>query len=490
MRKNLRPRSLLVRLKSQDTYGASSHYPSFFHPSLPALKTLTMFKLSTEAQLEALLDIITTSARQAIAEYKKDGNDVPTIHSKTFHPIDFATDTVALRKAVRLLEGACQQLCASLAPPQHTLHNYAMSFEWACVRVVICAKVADMLEKYPDGLHVDDLAKLVNLEKGKLTRVLRLLATKGCFTEVKPNIFANNRISLNTLSSSNVSALARLSVEDAPHGALVLYETMTDPEYAASYDGEKSPFIYALKQRGIDGNPLDLLPHEDEKRESFHRGMIAVNDVAGSISILHHYPWNEVNTVCDVGSSVGTVTLPLLKTYPHLRIINQDLPEVLIQAKEVWANDAPEALESNRVQFVPLNFFEESPVKDQDVYYVRNVIHDWPDDKAMIIMRNVRAAMSPHSRLLIHDHLLTPVALDPNAKSFDMDIELAPEPLLPNFGNGNNRMYQQDINMLVFLNGKERTLDDLIALGSSVGLRLEKVYDLAGTAVLDFRAAA
>jgi hypothetical protein len=87
--------------------------------------------MSGEAQLEALLEIINTSARQAIAEYKKGGNDVPTIHSKTFHPIDFATDTVALKKAVRLLEGACQQLSASLAPPQHTIIN--VSLFWVSV---------------------------------------------------------------------------------------------------------------------------------------------------------------------------------------------------------------------------------------------------------------------------------------------------------------------------------------------------------------------
>ncbi|KAI6130910.1 hypothetical protein EV401DRAFT_1850806, partial [Pisolithus croceorrhizus] len=67
--------------------------------------------------LEALLEIINSSARLAIAEYKKHGNSVPTVHSTEFHPLDFATDTVALKKAVRLLEGACQQLCASLAPP-------------------------------------------------------------------------------------------------------------------------------------------------------------------------------------------------------------------------------------------------------------------------------------------------------------------------------------------------------------------------------------
>lgn len=79
--------------------------------------------MSAESQLEALLEIINTATRQAIAEYKKGGHEVPTIHSKTYHPIDFATDTVVLKKAVRLLEGACQQLCASLAPPQHTVQN-------------------------------------------------------------------------------------------------------------------------------------------------------------------------------------------------------------------------------------------------------------------------------------------------------------------------------------------------------------------------------
>ena len=79
--------------------------------------------MSKEAELEALLEIINTSARQAIAEYKKAGNDVPTISSAEFHPLDSSPHNVALRKATRLLEGACQQLCASLASPQYTVLN-------------------------------------------------------------------------------------------------------------------------------------------------------------------------------------------------------------------------------------------------------------------------------------------------------------------------------------------------------------------------------
>jgi len=45
-----------------------------------------------------------------------------------------------------------------------------MSFVGMCERHHSCK--TDVLEKYPNGLHVD-----------KLARVVRLLATEGCFTE-------------------------------------------------------------------------------------------------------------------------------------------------------------------------------------------------------------------------------------------------------------------------------------------------------------------
>lgn len=41
----------------------------------------------------------------------------------------------------------------------------------------------------------------------------------------------------------------------------------------------------------------------------------------------------------------------------------------------------------------------------------------------------------------------------------------APEPLLPNFGAGSSRPFMQDVEMMILLNGGERTLDELKALG-------------------------
>ncbi|KAH7890353.1 S-adenosyl-L-methionine-dependent methyltransferase [Phlebopus sp. FC_14] len=441
--------------------------------------------LSGEAHLEALLEIIATSARQAISEYKKHGHGVPTIYTSEFHPLDLKEDTVALKKAVRLLEGACQQLCVSLAPPQHTVINFTQSYDWACTGVVLRTRVADVLSEHPKGLHIDQLAKTVRVEKGKLGRLLRTLVIKGCFTEVDTDVFANNRLSLILKSTNNVGCMARLYAQDVSQGAGVLYETMTEPDYAWSYEPDKAPVIYALRKQGVEGSFFDWMKADGKRRQNYHRAMIGVGDIMGSLSVLHHYPWKDVTTVCDVGASIGTFSLPLAKAFPHIRITDQDLPEVLVQAKEVWTESAPAIVQENRIEFLPLNFLGESPVKGKDVYYLRNILHDWPDAEAAVILRNVRDAMESNSRLLIHDYVLTSACRQ--TRDAFSNAEIAPEPMLPNFGAGNSRMYQQDLNMWFVHNAKERTLADLTVLGSAVGLRLVKVYDLAESSVVEFR---
>jgi len=58
--------------------------------------------------------------------------------------------------------------------------------------------------------------------------------------------------------------------------------------------------------------------------------------------------------------------------------------------------------------------------------------------------------MIPESKLLIHDYVLQTVVRGDEATNFDQ----APEPLLPNYGIGAIRMYNQDLNMLAQFNSK------------------------------------
>ncbi|KAG1804644.1 S-adenosyl-L-methionine-dependent methyltransferase [Suillus subaureus] len=428
-----------------------------------------------EAKLEALLDIINSSAHQAIAEYKKTGHGVP--------------NTLALKKAIRLLEGAYHQLSSILAPPQHTVMNLVFNYNWACTGVALRARLADVLDQYPEGLSVDKLAEAVNLDKVKTARVLRALTLMGCFKEVEQDIFANNRLSLILKSTNNTGCYAGLHSQDISKYAGVVYETMIDEEFSMSHEVDKAPRVFALRKEGISMDHYEMMEDDEEKRDAFHRAMLGQSDMLGASAVLHHYPWNDISSVVDVGSGIGAFSTPLAKMFPHLRITNQDLPKVMALAQNAWEKNAPvtETSLGGCVEFIPINFLEDAPVVGKDVYYLRHVIHNWPDAEATTILRNVRKAMGPNSRVLIHDFVISHTLQRPAVGTNGLSV--APEPMLPNFGAGNHNTYQTDLTMWFAFNSKERTLEELETIGTAAGLALTQVYDLVDTMLIEFRIA-
>src|ERR1700684_267740 len=82
------------------------------------LPTIMSHTKTPRAKLDALLVLLNSAAQDAIAEYERTG-DVPSKESS--HPRDSQYPTIALKNALRILEGACDQLCTTLAPPTHTL---------------------------------------------------------------------------------------------------------------------------------------------------------------------------------------------------------------------------------------------------------------------------------------------------------------------------------------------------------------------------------
>lgn len=68
--------------------------------------------------------------------------------------------------------------CAHIA-----LQRSMQEFETVCIRIAIQAGIADILLDHKRGLHVNRLAEQTGLEPTKMSRVLRLLATRNCFRE-------------------------------------------------------------------------------------------------------------------------------------------------------------------------------------------------------------------------------------------------------------------------------------------------------------------
>ncbi|KAJ5175128.1 S-adenosyl-L-methionine-dependent methyltransferase [Penicillium canariense] len=144
----------------------------------------------------------------------------------------------------------------------------------------------------------------------------------------------------------------------------------------------------------------------------------------------------------DVGGGHGHQSIQLGKRYTNLlgRLVLQDLPAVINQLPPIEG-----------VQTEAYDFFEKQSIIGAKFYYLRRIIHDWPDEECTKILRNVADAMDPTSRLLID------------------------EVVLPDTG-AHWQATMADISMMIGLGGKERTSEQWHSLAGSAGLRVEQIH--------------
>ena len=61
---------------------------------------------------------------------------------------------------------------------------------------------------------------------------------------------------------------------------------------------------------------------------------------------------------------------------------------------------------ASRITFQEHDFFKAQPERGAEAYLLRTVLHDWQDDDAVTILRNLAGAMSSGSRLIIMEMVL------------------------------------------------------------------------------------
>lgn len=51
------------------------------------------------------------------------------------------------------------------------------------------------------------------------------------------------------------------------------------------------------------------------------------------------------------------------------------------------------------------NFFNPQPVKGAGLYLLRFIMHDWSDERAKVILKHLRDAADPSSKLILFDRI-------------------------------------------------------------------------------------
>ena len=119
--------------------------------------------------------------------------------------------------------------------------------------------------------------------------------------------------------------------------------------------------------------------------------------------LISGYPWSnlaENSTVVDMGGSEGHVSLTIAKANPHLKLVVQDLSEVIDKI-----SISKYVSEGHRIQFMVHDFFTPQTLV-ADAYLLRWILHNWPDSYVIKIFRNLIPALRNGAKVIVNDQLI------------------------------------------------------------------------------------
>ena len=319
------------------------------------------------------------------------------------------------------------------APPAHVQIIQMFAGGWVAPALYAAAKlgIADHLADGPRSTDV--LASATGTHAPSLYRFMRTLANFGILEEVQGQRFALTSLGEALKTGAPGSARSTLLAFGGPS----FWHTWEEIVY--SLETGKPAFDKAW------GMPFfDYLGQHPEAASHFSEAMVGFHG-SEPPTVAEAYDFAGIETVIDIGGATGNMLAALLSRHPGLRGVLFDLPHVV--------RDAPALLTSRgidtRVTIETGSFFERVPAGG-DAYILSHIIHDWSEEQCLTILGNCRKAMRPDSRLLIVETVL-------------------PE------GNTPHQGKLQDLVMLVFPGGQERTEAEYTALLAKAGFRLRRV---------------
>jgi hypothetical protein len=302
------------------------------------------------------------------------------------------------------------------------------------VQLVAELGVADLLGDGPRD--VDELAEGTDTHPPSLYRLLRALAGVGVFTEVSSRRFG-------------LTPVGERLRRDHPQSlrAWVLFQGMFNAVYdqAAHSLRTGEPTVPE-----VFGEPLfEHLRRHPERGAVFNTAMAQHSRLTGT-ALAGAYDFAG-HRVVDVGGGDGSFLGTVLAAHPSATGVVYDQPYLA----EPAAKRLAAAGLGERCAFAGGDFLTAVPAGG-DIYTLKGVVHNWPDEQAVVLLRNCRRAMGADGRLLLIEWVV-PEGDTPHPSKF------------------------LDLAMLFVYGGRERTAAEFDTLLHAADLRVARVVDTAST---------
>ena len=339
--------------------------------------------------------------------------------------------------------------------------------------IYIVAKLglADYLKDGPKS--VEDLAEETKTHPDSLYRLLRMLSSIGIFAETKNDgdkqqqqVDQNIRRFELTPMASLIQSEAKNSIRNfALMFGLESFRNAIDDLLYSIQTGENS-FKHA--------NGLDMYEYLDRNQKEGQIFNSAMASLTSSVTplISSMYDFSQFNTIIDIGGGQGMLLSSILKDNAKLYGVLFDLPYAIQSAKKLYARQSANSNEnvnhdiSSRCKLLEGDFFKSIPTTAADGYIIKNVILNWDDRSAAIILKNCLQAMIDTTSSIVRENQDNRKNTTPKLLIIDTIMPEGNEPFIGKF---------TDILMLALTHkGRIRTEEEFRKLLSSSG------FDITG----------
>ena len=338
------------------------------------------------------------------------------------------------------------------------------------IYIVAKLRLADYLKDGPKS--VQDLAEETKTHPDSLYRLLRMLSSIGIFAETKNEGDEQQQVDQNirrfelTPMASLIQSEAKNSIRNfALMFGLESFKNAIDDLLYSIQTGENS-FKHA--------NGLDMYEYLDRNQKEGQIFNSAMASLTSSVTplISSMYDFSQFNTIIDIGGGQGMLLSSILNDNAKLYGVLFDLPYAIQSAKKLYARQSANSNEnvnhdiSSRCKLLEGDFFKSIPTTAADGYIIKNVILNWDDRSAAIILKNCLQAMIDKSSSIVSENQDNRKNTTPKLLIIDTIMPEGNEPFIGKF---------TDILMLALTHkGRIRTEEEFRKLLSSSG------FDITG----------
>ncbi|KAK2610911.1 hypothetical protein N8I77_004300 [Diaporthe amygdali] len=246
-----------------------------------------------------------------------------------------------------------------------------------------------------------DIAKKTGFEEGIVKRLLRAAICRRIFQEPESGYVAHTKAS-KAMRSKILLTFLRTG---ADMGWYTIFKLVDAAEkWPDVQEQDQTAFNLA---HDVQGTYFENVAKSAKNAELFASGMATQWELPGYE--LHHlldgYDWTGLGKakVIDVGGFRGRISIALAERFPDLDLLVQDM-----EMNEADAHAAVPSALKDRVHFMSRDIFTTQPVR-ADVYYIRQIFHDWSDKYCTKLLRAHTSQLEAGSSVLIHDCILPEV---------------------------------------------------------------------------------